>query len=923
MNILLTVTMLLLAADVEGQRMVHTVYPTADPPVIDGRLDDTGWSEALAIPRLVKFGQSEPADSPTTIKLVYDDEAIYVAFACMGQDPNSYIARAGSSGMWMSDHVELFFRTRLDKAIYGHLGLRIDGAKVVEYKPDQFKPLAGEFADQWQTAIQTVPRGWTAEVRVPYATLGDIEAPRPGQSWLANFCRQNFASGEMGTWGREMSWFHDQHAWGRIVFGGSDWPRIVLQDKGTATFGTNTAVFKVRNLREQETIRLMTQTAVSEGEGVVRRVERSVQVAEGEGVVPYEIATTGRTMVTVEASMGLTPLVRYVFPMHVRDPSAARDQINGALASARAMVDEDVQTLHWVGRAIQQIESSSEEAAELVKLMTDAQGPGTDKYRAAEQRLEVLTRESFELANLLATRANARVDAHVPDYYVTAHHTIDRLPADEPYNQPAANVARIEAARDEWESVQIPVVPVSQDLQTVVFTVSDLVHEKTGDVFPADRIRLQILGYPRGAGLIPGTRPGRKPGPILDKDRFSVDRGGLRSALLTVWPPRDAKAGVYRGKVTVAPANAHATELAVEVRVFGFTMPARMTMHTAFFAWGNAPPGSPFAQMLCDYRIPPLMGGLPFDCRGWKPQDITNRLRFCLDRGLNAFALVPADHNNGPYDEGTIAWLKDVCDHLRNEGLLDLAYIYVTDEPSLSDPQRLATIRQRCEQLHALAPDLRTMVTCGSDERLFGYVDIWCPQGWDTQKALARTEAGDEVWSYVCGGGNRPNFNYDNPGIDQRILMWENWKTHATGFLYWAILAGWEQGTGGKSAQEHEANDYADWVPSMSDGLLAFPGSEGRVYASMRILNIRDGIEDYEYFHQLDVAVRALEASQQARSHRGLIDETRALLVIEDAILTTRRVYTQEPMMLLERRHAIGEALGRVLWIIDNSIETF
>src|SRR5260221_13244156 len=57
---------------------------TATPPTIDGKLDDAVWSTAKAVASFTqKFPDEGKAPSdPTTMRILYDDEAIYVGFEC-------------------------------------------------------------------------------------------------------------------------------------------------------------------------------------------------------------------------------------------------------------------------------------------------------------------------------------------------------------------------------------------------------------------------------------------------------------------------------------------------------------------------------------------------------------------------------------------------------------------------------------------------------------------------------------------------------------------------------------------------------------------------------------------------------------------------------------------------------------------------
>src|SRR5258708_36890363 len=54
------------------------------PPVIDGRLDDEVWKAAVPADQFVQQFPVEgsPASEKTTLRVLYDDQAIYVGFDC-------------------------------------------------------------------------------------------------------------------------------------------------------------------------------------------------------------------------------------------------------------------------------------------------------------------------------------------------------------------------------------------------------------------------------------------------------------------------------------------------------------------------------------------------------------------------------------------------------------------------------------------------------------------------------------------------------------------------------------------------------------------------------------------------------------------------------------------------------------------------
>jgi hypothetical protein len=112
----------------------------------------------------------------------------------------------------------------------------------------------------------------------------------------------------------------------------------------------------------------------------------------------------------------------------------------------------------------------------------------------------------------------------------------------------------------------------------------------------------------------------------------------------------------------------------------------------------------------------------------------------------------------------------------------------------------------------------------------------------------------------VCG----TNLRFANFLLDARVLLgWQTWSAEVAGFLYWGI-AEWGYDRAPLSSSTRAPIDadallnstaLADWGltsrqgnsdPIIGDGILAYPGVRGML-PSIRLANVRDGIEDNEY----------------------------------------------------------------------------
>ena len=83
-----------------------------------------------------------------------------------------------------------------------------------------------------------------------------------------------------------------------------------------------------------------------------------------------------------------------------------------------------------------------------------------------------------------------------------------------------------------------------------------------------------------------------------------------------------------------------------------------------------------------------------------------------------------------------------------------------------------------------------------------------------------------------------------------------------------------------------------------------YPGPEGRPLSSVRLVNIRDGLEDYEYLWLLRQRV-----AQRKNAGREVPQQISKLLEIPDEVAKDLRHYTVDPSAMLAHRRRLAEAI--------------
>lgn len=192
--------------------------------------------------------------------------------------------------------------------------------------------------------------------------------------------------------------------------------------------------------------------------------------------------------------------------------------------------------------------------------------------------------------------------------------------------------------------------------------------------------------------------------------------------------------------------------------------------------------------------------------------------------------------------------------HLRTKGWLDKTLFHICDEPTL---RNILSWREVSSYCHRYAPDLRRIDAIESTN-LFDDIEVAVPKlnhlgAWYDEYRKAITQ-GTEVWFYTVGvyqADSYPNKTIDLPLMDSRILHWLNYKYDTKGYLHW----GWNRWT---------ENPFTDVSKHIGDGWHVYPAKDG-VLNSLRWEQMRNGLQDYEYFWMLEDQIKTLKDSLGSR----------------------------------------------------------
>ena len=180
---------------VNAARRTHPIH-------LDGILDEADWSLAgLATAFTQRFPDpGKPATYQTEVRILYDDDAIYVGARMFDEHPDSILApmaRRDPQDIY-SDWFDVIFDSYHDRRTGFRFGVNPAGTKLDVYHFND-----GDDDDawdaRWDVATHIDSLGWTAEYRIPLSQLR-FHGSALEQTWGLNFYRAVARRDEWTFW---------------------------------------------------------------------------------------------------------------------------------------------------------------------------------------------------------------------------------------------------------------------------------------------------------------------------------------------------------------------------------------------------------------------------------------------------------------------------------------------------------------------------------------------------------------------------------------------------------------------------------------------------------------------------------------------------------------------------------------------------
>lgn len=498
------------------------------------------------------------------------------------------------------------------------------------------------------------------------------------------------------------------------------------------------------------------------------------------------------------------------------------------------------------------------------------------------------------------------------------------------------------------------VLEASKSLTDVEVEVSDLEDRANGDVINASEIEWNFVGSVhlsknttnQPSSVLIRKAPADFPEYLMAERQMDIPKGTFKAIWLTIRIPFSAAAGNYSGRLKVRCPQGEES-IPLNLTVYPFTMPEERHLKVAEWystsefgrfhgieeeyspAW-FAMLGTYAANMVAHrqnvFRVPLTAveiirkegGELEFDFKlfdriaevFWN----TGKME-CLETGfLTKFGegdwfsseillkdISVTDEAGG--DQVTLSGSEVVPDllqalesHLRQKGWLEKTLFHVKDEPSIHNA--LAWM-EMSEYVHRYAPDLRRLDAIET-AYLLDEIEVAIPKldeiGVWYESFREWQEEGNELWFYTVGiyqGSFFPNKTIDVPVIDSRIMHWLNYRFDVTGYLHW----GWNR---------WNEDPYMETGMHIGDGWHVYPVRDG-VLNSLRWEQMRNGLQDYEYFWLLEKKVRELRDSLGSRF--DWIEPKSRGKEITGRVVTTLSEHSYDPRVLYDAKREVIEEL--------------
>jgi hypothetical protein len=198
----LYVTMFLLCCIGYGQKKVIQTKATKENIIVDGKIDEAAWQTVTSATNFVMLepdnGKVISDSKKTEVKILYDNEAIYVAALMYDNEPTKILKE-------ITKRDDFGTADRFGVFINGYNDGQQDFRFIVSASDGQADCVASDNTNEdyswdavWKSKATITDFGWVVEMKIPYAALRFSEEKK--QTWGINFFRDIRRENQKYTW---------------------------------------------------------------------------------------------------------------------------------------------------------------------------------------------------------------------------------------------------------------------------------------------------------------------------------------------------------------------------------------------------------------------------------------------------------------------------------------------------------------------------------------------------------------------------------------------------------------------------------------------------------------------------------------------------------------------------------------------------
>lgn len=199
----IALVLLLFSVNNYSQKKILQAKKTTESIIIDGKTNEAIWASTAAASDFIMFepdnGKPISADKKTEVKIVYDNDAIYISALLYDNEPSKIQKELTNRDVFgVSDHFAVYINGFNDGQQDFRFFVSAAGVQMDCLATEDFEDFTWDAI--WDSEVLLTDFGWSVEMKIPYAALRFSKSEQ--QVWGLNFMREIKRDVQKYTWNR-------------------------------------------------------------------------------------------------------------------------------------------------------------------------------------------------------------------------------------------------------------------------------------------------------------------------------------------------------------------------------------------------------------------------------------------------------------------------------------------------------------------------------------------------------------------------------------------------------------------------------------------------------------------------------------------------------------------------------------------------